>query len=483
MTLSKRDWLAATQCLAMPWYARRSERPPLSEATRFRMQQGQEVGAAARSLFPEGIFVMPTAAESAAAITARLLTEPTNQTLFEATFAVDGLTAKADIVRRDNDGWHLIEVKSSFADTGDTADLVADLTYTTMVMQRVGVPVLHTSLMLLSRTYRHGMAFDQLFETLDKTDVVRALLPEFDSRIGEITTAVFGDTRPTVVLCRTCRQCQFFVCECLGVGHEHTVLELPNLHHKKFRRLADEGFVGLADVPLDLELTERQQRVKDAALSGTMFVAPALIEAIRSIQWPCHYLDFETIATVMPMYPGHACHQQVPTQFSVHHRDTLDAEPTHSEYLADARQPDERRFVETLLAVLGTTGSIIVYSSFEKTRLKAMQAACPDLHENVEGILGRLVDLNAIVTAHVYHPAFRGSTSIKTVLPTLVPDLSYDDLVIRDGDAAMTVFARMAREEMPEQEIAANRTRLLEYCGRDTLALVRLHEALAGMVT
>jgi hypothetical protein len=34
---------------------------------------------------------------------------------------------------------------------------------------------------------------------------------------------------------------------------------------------------------------------------------------------------------------------------------------------------------------------------------------------------------------HYVHPDFRGSTSIKAVMPVLVPQLSYDDLEIKEG--------------------------------------------------
>jgi hypothetical protein len=34
------------------------------------------------------------------------------QALFEATFHIDGYTARADILRQNDKGWHLIEVKS-----------------------------------------------------------------------------------------------------------------------------------------------------------------------------------------------------------------------------------------------------------------------------------------------------------------------------------------------------------------------------------
>jgi hypothetical protein len=83
-----------------------------------------------------------------------------------------------------------------------------------------------------------------------------------------------------------------------------------------------------------------------------------------------------------------------------------------------------------------------------------------------------------LVTKYVYHPDFKGSTSIKKVLPVLVPDLSYAGLAIGDGDTAITKFARMARHEITGGTVQTTRTQLLEYCGVDSLAMLRLHDAL-----
>jgi hypothetical protein len=118
------------------------------------------------------------------------------------------------------------------------------------------------------------------------------------------------------------------------------------------------------------------------------------------------------------------------------------------------------------------------YTSFERKRIEALQTAFPDLANCLKAILARLVDLHPLIADYVYHPDFRGSFSIKVVLPTLVPDLSYQECAIRDGDAAITRFARMARGNIPATEISLTRLELLHYCKIDTLAMVRLHEAL-----
>ena len=90
----------------------------------------------------------------------------------------------------------------------------------------------------------------------------------------------------------------------------------------------------------------------------------------------------------------------------------------------------------------------------------------------------RVIDLLQIIRGNYYHPEFHGSFSIKSVLPALVPDMSYADLDVPDGMAAAAAYARLVTGDAPEPEKAAIREALLAYCERDTLATVRVYEAL-----
>lgn len=475
-TLAKFDWLTAQACPAMAWHALRAAPVAPSEADRFRMEQGQEIGALARKFYPGG--VMAFGGKPPAEITRDLVADETKDTIFEAEVLAAPFVAKADILRREAGGWHVMEVKSSFSDTSSLDDLVSDLAYTVMVFRRAGFAVTRASLVLLSRQFRFGETPDRLFEIVDTTEDALERAAEFDAAADALAQALFAPQPPEPVLVSACRDCDFFATDCLGRNITNTVFEIPSLHYKKLKRLSDAGIIDLSQVPDDLELNDRQLRAKQAALAGTIAVDEALRAALAELSWPCHYLDFETVATVMPLYQGHGCHQQVLTQFSIHHRDGLDAEPRHSEYLADASHDCQRQAAEALVAALGQEGSIIVYSSFEKTRIKALRNAFPELAGPLDSILERLVDLLKLVTEYVYHPAFRGSFSIKKVLPALVPDLSYENLAIGNGDMAITRFARMARGEITGDAIDATRGQLLEYCELDTLAMLRLHEAL-----
>jgi len=72
-----------------------------------------------------------------------------------------------------------------------------------------------------------------------------------------------------------------------------------------------------------------------------------------------------------------------------------------------------------------------------------------------------------------YTPAMQGSYSIKKVLPAMVPELSYDDLNIKEGTTASNTFAAMLMGEF-EGDVAQTRIDLLEYCKLDTFAMVEI---------
>ena len=68
--------------------------------------------------------------------------------------------------------------------------------------------------------------------------------------------------------------------------------------------------------------------------------------------------------------------------------------------------------------------------------------------------------------------------TLKGVLLVLVPDMGYDDLPIADGQTAAARYeAALAHPDPGER--ARTFADLRAYCARDTLAMVRLREALA----
>jgi hypothetical protein len=151
----------------------------------------------------------------------------------------------------------------------------------------------------------------------------------------------------------------------------------------------------------------------------------------------------------------------------------------HFEYLSGDGADPRESFIRTLLDTVGEKGSIIVYNqSFESSRLRELAARFPSLAARVEAVRDRLWDLLPAVRRNVYHAAFRGSFSIKTVLPALAPEMTYAGMEVGDGVAAQLAWARMTDEETDASERLRLREALLEYCRQDTLAMVTILDRL-----
>jgi hypothetical protein len=83
-----------------------------------------------------------------------------------------------------------------------------------------------------------------------------------------------------------------------------------------------------------------------------------------------------------------------------------------------------------------------------------------------------------VIRANVYHPEFRGSYSLKSVLPALVPDMTYKGMAVSQGSEAGLAWEKMVHSEAGGDERRKLRDDLLAYCKQDTLAMVRLLEVL-----
>ena len=106
----------------------------------------------------------------------------------------------------------------------------------------------------------------------------------------------------------------------------------------------------------------------------------------------------------------------------------------------------------------------------------AVQAQAPLL---LRALLPRLFDLHALVKRYVRHPGFRGRTSLKVVLPALADDVTYEELAVRDGATATLRYEAATRGGLSESERGRIFADLRAYCAVDTLALVRVVQALA----
>ncbi|MBU0500540.1 MAG: DUF2779 domain-containing protein [Gammaproteobacteria bacterium] len=162
------------------------------------------------------------------------------------------------------------------------------------------------------------------------------------------------------------------------------------------------------------------------------------------------------------------------------HVEAADGSRRHTAYLAAGDGDPRPAFAETLIAALGQTGPVLVYNrGFEGRVLRELAKALPDRAPALLGIHERLFDLLPLTREHYYHPAMRGSWSIKAVLPTIDAELSYSEMAIGDGGAAEGAWREIFHSDTPEERKAELRKSLAAYCALDTWAMVRLAGFLA----
>ena len=193
-------------------------------------------------------------------------------------------------------------------------------------------------------------------------------------------------------------------------------------------------------------------------------------------------MDFETINPAVPKYNGSRPYQQVVFQYSLHIKETPTSKNKHREYLAEPNLDPRIGFIERLIQDCGDKGDIMVYNiGFEKRKLNDLIEFFPENTNKLRGIINRLKDLMIPFQKKWYYtPEMKGSYSIKAVLPALIPELSYNDLDIKEGNTASNTFLSMINGTFVGDEEKI-RNQLMEYCKRDTLAMIKILDKLKSI--
>ena len=482
--LSKSKYLSGRQCTKRLYLEIHS--PELAtepdEHTQAILDMGTEVGELARRRFPGGVLVESSHRQLAEALhrTAALLEDPTVPAIFEGTFEFDHVLVRVDILERVTNGpegqpaWRVIEVKAS---TRVKEVHLDDLAIQTYVLRGAGLQVTASCLMHVNNQYIYpGSELDlgDLFLVKDVTAAVSDRLPPLSGQLAGMQTVVRSQSAPTIepdTHCHEPYECPFWA-HCTKDKPERWVFHLPEsgaLH----RQCVQAGIETIDEIPAGFKLSTVQRRVKE----NVEWLSPRLKSALESVRHPVHHLDFETFMPAIPKIPMTRPYQAIPTQWS-NHIELEDGRLRHDEYLCMEPKDPREDMAVALLRSLGTEGTICVYSAYERHILESLASAVPLLKEDLKRVMARLWDLLPVIREHYYHPNFRGSYSIKTVLPALVPTLHYGDLQIQEGGTAAVHYYRMVYEEMDWVEKMRIREALLQYCQRDTLAMVEVRRVL-----
>lgn len=468
LPLTKSDFLEFRQCAKAFWLKR--HRPDAvdwgvpSAFDRLLMKDGYAVEAEAR----RWVATWPDAAYCE----------------FQVEFCHDSqLLARVDLVRRLADGSvDLFEIKSS---TGPK-DHIEDICFQKVVVERCGVVVRSVHIIHVNKDYvRLGeIDCDQLLTIADANAEVLAKWDEMEAAIAD-ALELLGSDEINETGC-SCRLLGNSDNHCASFGHFNqdlpavTAHVLPRVSRQRLAKLDEEGRLAIETV-VEADLTPAQLPAWTALTTGQPVINQAALQAfVDKLAWPLHFYDYETSKPSIPLADGHRPHQQIPIQFSLH-RLHQDGRLEHFEFLCDA-PGQSGALAQNLVDSVGPEGSALVwFETFEKSCNKTLAQLHPEHADFFAGLSERTVDLMVPFQRDYVHPGFKGSSSIKKVLP-VVCSLSYDGLAVHDGTSAMEAWAAMVNEGDPLAR-AERRRELLAYCELDTLAMVRVFDFLCGQLT
>jgi hypothetical protein len=457
---AKSFWLKAKRPDAIDW-------PAPSAFDRMLMNDGYAVEREARRLVAN----WPDAAECE----------------FQRVFQTPNLYARADLVRRIEGGAiDIFEIKGSTSIKVTTdRDHIADTAFQVHTARASGQAINRSYLVHLNSEYvrEADIVPEELLTIVDVTDEVEARLPGIALAIEE-ALALLNQEAIDEAGC-TCVAFGSVDKRCAAFDHfnpgipELSIYLLPRISAKKVEQFRTEGRLALGDIRPD-ELTATQIPVHAAALQGAPVIDKMAIRAfVADCAWPLHFYDYETFGSAVPYAANHGPFQQIPVQYSLH-RLHADGTLEHFEYLTTVHG-GQRGLVEHMEASFAGAGTIVSWNkSFENSCNTRMAKLLPDKAEFLMQLNERTIDLMDPFKSDYVDIQFKGSTSIKKVLPVLCPALRYDDEVVHDGAGAMEAWLQMIDAE-EEAERARLASELRAYCGLDTFAMVEIYKVLASI--
>ena len=484
--LSKSTFIRGTQCekslyLYKHHYNLKDPTPSSLQAV---FDQGTNIGILAQELFLNGVDASPEnhfkMVESVGK-TLQFISQG-ETIIYEATFLYDDVLAALDILVKDEDGWKAYEVKSS---TKVSETYIKDAAIQYYTITNSGIELKDISIVYINNQYVKNGEIDinELFTIESVLDQVLDFLPRIPSEIRRLKNVIESPELPQVDIGPHCSDP--YDCDFKGTCWKHipdySVFNISRLNKDKKFDLYNQGIITLDDIDLSqVDLNPNQVLQIQSELSGSTHID---IDEIRNftseLNYPLYFLDFETIGPAVPIYDGSRPYQQLVFQYSLHIQETPTSEIEHREYLADPNEDPRIGFVEQLIQDCGNSGDILVYNiGFERGKLNDLIDVFPEYSDDLRWIVNRLKDLMIPFQQKWYYtPEMRGSYSIKSVLPALIPDLSYNDLDIKEGGTASNTFLSMVNGTF-EGNVEKTRKQLLEYCKMDTQAMVKILDVL-----
>ena len=477
--LSKSKFLSASQCSKKIWLEihKNEKSTPLSKSQESIFESGIKIGELARTYFPNGEIIDLEHYDVDNGLKKTFSISKDNPSaIYEGFFLYDDIFVRPDILKNNFDGtWDLIEVKSS---TSLKSENILDLAIQKYVINSSDIKIKNSYLMHINKECVYPN-LTNLFSLIDLSEKIKPFVNQMHNSLSNLK-GILESSEPKVDIGAHCNKpylCHFKQ-YCWKHIPEYSIFNIPGLYMKKKEEMYKNDIIDIADLNDDFSFKEKEKKFIDSYLTNLPIISKSEIrEEINSLIYPLYFLDFETYGPPIPKFKGMKPFEQYPFQFSCHilyEDNTLE----HIEYLHQDQTDPREEIINELIKVCGDFGTIVAYNaSFEKGVINKLSSQFPEYNQKLDLLISRFWDQLLIFKKYYCDYRFKGSNSIKSVLPILVPKLSYSKLKISDGSQAQIGFKKMI--ELPNGQEKKNLVReLYEYCKLDTLAMVEIHKYL-----
>jgi hypothetical protein len=493
MQLTKTDFLIWRDCAHNAWL--KIHRPhiyhakPLSTFDQGIIETGNEVDALARDLFPGGELIARGDTQRTQALVAAHA-----PVLYQPVFETDCIAMVCDVLvwNSATERYDLFEVKASTNGEDKKAKdelYTHDLGFQAEVLRQKGIDIGRLHLVRLNSAYVRGESLDiaDLFTREDFTERVTAALPALATAIAT-AHSVLSQPTPLPAPCNCITRGRNAYCTTFAYTNPnvpaYSIHDIARIgtSRKKLEQLVDRNILAIVDVPADFPLSDAQRNQVNAALSGRPVIDDAAIDTfLATMRYPLTFLDYETYPCGVPRFAGYSPFDQIPFQFSLDVIDQPGGKTAHHEFLFSQSGCPDEAFAYALATALPASGSIVVWNKrFEMGINDKLARRVPRAAALLTALNDRVIDLMEVFASQAYlHPAFRGSASIKAVLPALVPTLSYKELAIQEGGTASDTWNRIVSGALVDDDAAQAREALLRYCALDTRAMIEIWRVLS----
>ncbi len=474
------------QCQKKLWF---DFHDPIIEKKNLQIYQGNKFGETVRKYYGEAADLTNKNTDLALSETAKIINDEKIKVIYEAAFLYSDTFINADVLLRKNNGWELLEAKSSLQHKEEYNEDIAIQSY---IIKSSGIKLSSVKLIYLDDefTYMGDGNYNGLIKEKELTEEILDKEKLVQSNIDKLKLIADKNfLNPKIEMGEHCNKPHpcIYIERCknllpkLPKSNKTPISILPYKGSELEKEYKEKNIHYLEDIPARELKKDSYRIIQDCHKNNKTWVSDEISDNLKKYDFPFYFMDFETIQQVVPIIKGTHAYYQLPFQWSVHKWNSLDEEidDKSGKFFIDFdNQNIERNFIESLLEATGDKGTVFAHSaSSEKAALKRISEKenFKDLSIKINKLILRVVDTLGIVKKNFYSPLFMGKYGLKIIVKAIPGFVNYEEEGnISSGTEAGIAWYICADKKTTKEEKEKQIKLLKEYCAKDTLALYYL---------